>query len=137
MVPTPTNPLLSSTAQVTNTQGTSFSDHVALAALILSGGAFVIAFLQMIIAYLTSTLRDKCSTGAIGGWQKSVDTSWDFRHWRIHVLYPEVDLNFERVLKARKGAQLAKVSIKVKPDDIRSLESRFGPWSNLGYHECN
>ena len=80
----------------------NLSDRVAMAALILGGGAFVIAFLQMIYQYVTSTLRDKTSRGAIGVWHKFVKTTFDLRSWRLRVLYPEVTLNIQEVLDARE-----------------------------------
>src|ERR1700738_2315621 len=55
----------------------------------------------MIYQYYTSTLRDKCSSGAIGRVHSHVRTHWDFRDWRPRVTYPEVDLNVDGALDQR------------------------------------
>jgi hypothetical protein len=96
----------------------AFSDKVALAALLLGGGAFVIAFLQMFYQYLTTNLRDKCSSGAIGGWQHFMRTGWDFTSWRPRIEYPLVDLNVWHVLEERYRAEV-------------TLEKELGTFTSL------
>lgn len=82
-------------------------DIVALAALVLAAGAFIIAFLQFLIEYVTSSsVREKCSRGAIGGWQIYTNTTWDIWNWRLHVVYPQVDLQCSSLLKERMNAAL-------------------------------
>src|SRR5271156_6643787 len=85
-------------------QGTSFSDKVAFAALILSAGAFVMVCLQVIYEYSASNLRDKCSTGAIGGWHRYMKTGWDVRSWSLRIMYPQVNLGIKEVLKVKRKA---------------------------------
>ncbi|KAF3902213.1 hypothetical protein ABW21_db0208625 [Orbilia brochopaga] len=74
---------------------------VALAALVFAGVAFLIAFLQVLLQYLTSSQRDKCLSGAIGVWSRLVKTGWDFSRWRIRVQYPQLKFNPEKLLKHR------------------------------------
>lgn len=106
MTPTP-----EATGNVSLTPATAssdaFSNEVALAALVLGGGAFVIAFLQMVYQYLTSNLRDKCSSGAIGGWQKYMSTGWDVLNWRPRIEYPQIQLNPWYFLNERHLAEVA------------------------------
>jgi len=59
----------------------------------------------MFYQYLTTNLRDKCSTGAIGGWQHFTKTGWDFINWRPRVEYPIVDLRVFKVLAQRHEAE--------------------------------
>jgi hypothetical protein len=83
------------------------TDEVAIAALVLGAAAFVIAFLQVVIAYVTSSpAREKCSRGAIGGWQQYVQTGWDLLNWRLHVVYPHVDLSVSSLLAERQSDEL-------------------------------
>jgi hypothetical protein len=106
MTPTP-----EATGNVSVTPATAssdaFSNEVALAALVLGGGAFVIAFLQMVYQYLTSNLRDKCSSWAIGGWQKYMSTGWEVLNWRPRVEYPQIQLNPVYLLSERHLAEVA------------------------------
>jgi hypothetical protein len=93
---TPTSAVLTSTTD-------SFNDKVALAALVLGSGAFVIAFLQMVFQYITAGVREKCLAGAIGAWSKHTSTGWDFLRWRIRVEYVRLDLSIWSALEARKN----------------------------------
>lgn len=91
------NPIASSGFQDNN----EFSNRIALAALILGGGAFIVAFLQTILQYVTSGVREKCLTGAIGDWSKYTQTRWDVLRWRIRVRYAKYDLNILKALESR------------------------------------
>jgi hypothetical protein len=85
-----------------DSSGSNYSDRMALAAVVIAVLAFFISILQTLIAYLTSQLRDKCSQGAIGGWQKYSKTGWDFWNYRLRVLYPQVDLDCLTILTVRR-----------------------------------
>ncbi|KAF3903221.1 hypothetical protein ABW20_dc0103482 [Dactylellina cionopaga] len=79
---------------------------VALAALIFAATAFIIAFLQALLQYLTSAQRDKCLRGSIGGWSALTKTRWDFKRWRISVEYARLDFRSDSILKARAASEL-------------------------------
>lgn len=96
-----------------------FSDKVALAALVLGGGAFVIAFLQMFYQYLTTSLRDKCSSGAIGEWQHFARTGWDFANWRPRIEYPLVALDPWWVLRERGRAESSLIKELTKITELK------------------
>ncbi|KAK6345900.1 hypothetical protein TWF730_010243 [Orbilia blumenaviensis] len=66
---------------------------LALVALVFAVIAFLTAFFQALLQYLTSNQRDKCLRGAIGEWSKFTKTRWDFSNWRIDIKYAR--LNFE------------------------------------------
>ncbi|KAK6526021.1 hypothetical protein TWF281_011062 [Arthrobotrys megalospora] len=74
---------------------------VALVALVFAIIAFIAAFFQALLQYLTSSQRDKCLSGAIGGWSKYTKTLWDLSRWRIRVLYPRLTLEWSRILRTR------------------------------------
>ena len=82
------------------------SDKLALAAVVIAVFAFFISFLQTVIAYLASQVRDKCSRGAIGGWQKFSKTRWDFWNYRLRVLYPQIDFDCLSILQYRRLTDL-------------------------------
>lgn len=93
------------TGNTTILDNNEFSNRVALAALILGGGAFIATFLQTVLAYITADItsgdRKKCLFGAIGDWSIYTRTSWDILRWRIRVHYPRYDLNIFKALESR------------------------------------
>ena len=126
MAPNPTG-----TAVLSENQSTDpFSDRVAMAALVLGAGAFVIGFLQMIFQYYTSTLRDKCSSGAIGRVHSHVRIEWDIRNWQPRIFYPEVELDIYDALDQRKDEdqQVRKL--------FQTLQQNGYEWVNVpgGHH---
>ncbi|KAF3298112.1 hypothetical protein TWF132_004253 [Orbilia oligospora] len=74
---------------------------LALVALIFAAIAFIAAFLQALLQYLTSNQRDKCLLGAIGAWNVYTKTRWDLRNWRIVVQYPKLQLDPGTILAVR------------------------------------
>ena len=74
----------------------------------------------MFYQYITTNLRDKCSSGAIGGWQRYTHTGFDIRNWRPRVLYPQVNLTVHDVLNARFSAEASLRTLfrqSLKPDN--------------------
>jgi hypothetical protein len=100
MAPT-TLPTATGTIPISPDQSSDgLSNRVALTALILGGGAFIIAFLQLTYEYFIS--RAKCSRGAIGVWSKHTKLLWDMHNWVPRVMYPEVEFDIMMVLNARE-----------------------------------
>jgi len=89
------------TTYVAVTSDNTLSDRVALAAIVVGGAAFIIAFLQMFYQYLSSDYRDKCSTGAIGGWKRYTRGRWNYGNWRMDITYPRIVLDCDKLLSQR------------------------------------
>ena len=107
----------------------SLSDRVAIAAAVLAAAAFIIAFLQLVYAYWTSDLRAKCSSGGIGGWNLYTKTNWELHGciWTARVVYPQIDLRVETILRERFSAELHLPTFK-------SLPPGYG-WADRSYFE--
>lgn len=72
---------------------------LSLIAVILAALAFIVAFLQVILEYTTSSpWRNMCSQGAIGPSAKERKLGWAFRRWKLKVYYPLLSLKFEDLL---------------------------------------
>lgn len=72
---------------------------VAIAAVVLGGGAFIAACLQAVLEYLSSSSnKAKCSIAAIGSANKLVKTSWSWSQWKLKVQYPLLNLDTSDVL---------------------------------------
>jgi len=110
MAPTPaasTTSVSTTSASTTTVSPSTDQDPVAIIALVLAAGAFLAALLQVIIEYITSSsVREKCSRGALGGWAKYTKTGWDIRYWRLHVVYPQINLGCPDILQVRLLAEL-------------------------------
>ncbi|EWC48034.1 hypothetical protein DRE_02613 [Drechslerella stenobrocha 248] len=79
----------------------SLETSVALIALVFAAVAFLVSFLQALLQYLTSSQRDKCLRGAIGGWSAFTKTGWDFKTWRIRVQHPQLRFEPEALIRYR------------------------------------
>ncbi|KAK6511188.1 hypothetical protein TWF481_000110 [Arthrobotrys musiformis] len=99
--------------------------NVALVALVFAAIAFVAAFFQALLQYLTSNQRDKCMIGATGPWSKYTKTGWDLRRWRIVVQYPKLEFSTLALLRARMRApeNLGLWAIKNIPGLFKGLPS--------------
>lgn len=74
---------------------------VALAALILAAGAFVVAVAQALLQYFSSSeARGKCTYEAIDRSAKSTKLRWNWTFWKLRVYYPVLDLSFKAVMTA-------------------------------------
>ena len=71
--------------------------NVAFAAAILAAAAFVVAFFQALLQYISSgNARYKCTEAAIGQSYRLV--TWrPSRDWKLRVSYPQLDLDHHRL----------------------------------------
>jgi hypothetical protein len=91
---------------------------LALAALIISVFAFVVAFFQAVLAYFsTSSSRQRCTRAAIGPSASLGKIRWDFRWWRLRVYYPIVSL---------RAPDLLKEQVRLYRDSIKAFDKRLG-----------
>ncbi|KAK6331648.1 hypothetical protein TWF718_002197 [Orbilia javanica] len=94
MAPTPqTKAPTDEGANLVFSESNETETKVALVALVFAAIAFIAAFLQALLQYLTSNQRDKCLVGAIGAWSVHTKTRWDIWKWRIVVQYPKLRLD--------------------------------------------
>jgi len=74
---------------------------MGLVAVILAALAFIVAFLQVVLEYTTSSpWRNMCSQAAIGPSAKQRKLGWTFRRWKLKVYYPLLRLQFDDLLQA-------------------------------------
>ena len=67
---------------------------VAMVAAVLAGLAFLVASLQALLQYVTSsTARFKCSRSVIGSAHKMVKKSWSLVSWKWKYRYPIINLD--------------------------------------------
>jgi hypothetical protein len=80
----------------------SLDDYpVALAALVLAAGAFVVALAQALMQYFSSSeARGKCTYEAIGMSAKSTKMGWNWTFWKLRVYYPVLNISFTTVMRA-------------------------------------
>jgi hypothetical protein len=72
---------------------------IAVVAAVLGGGAFIAAFLQALLEYLSSSSgKWKCNKAAIGSAKKHTHTSWDVRSWKLRVYYPLLQFDTAMIL---------------------------------------
>lgn len=72
---------------------------VALAAVILAAGAFIVAFLQVILEYMSSSAsRNICSSGAIGSSARGTRYGWSLGSWKLKVYYPILKMDVRSLL---------------------------------------
>jgi hypothetical protein len=85
--------------------------NIALSASVLAAAAFVVAFLQVLLQYLTSSeVRQKCTQPAIGLSAKQVRRSWSFRSWKMKVYYPLLRLDTGRIMLHMMRNEMAGIS---------------------------
>ncbi|KAF3219586.1 hypothetical protein TWF106_007006 [Orbilia oligospora] len=101
---------------------------LALVALVFAAIAFLAAFFQALLQYLTSNQRDKCLLGAIGAWNVYTKTRWDLWNWRIVVQYPRLRLDLGTILavracQSRPLHEWGDTNITNKPTGLRLLGS--------------
>ncbi|KAK4150014.1 hypothetical protein C8A00DRAFT_37391 [Chaetomidium leptoderma] len=90
------------------TQGGSSPDQhneqdtiIAMAALILAAGAFVVSLAQALMQYLASSdARGKCTYEAIDMSAKSTKLGWNWTFWKLRVYYPVLNISFSTVMQA-------------------------------------
>ncbi|KAK6537330.1 hypothetical protein TWF694_011520 [Orbilia ellipsospora] len=104
------SPAVTITPGVQSQNSSNLDSTLALAALIFAAIAFVAAFLQALLQYLTSSQRDKCLSGAIGGWSAYTKTRWDITRWRIKVQYPRLKLDPDTLI-ANKSTSFHNLSV--------------------------
>lgn len=74
---------------------------MGLLAVILSALAFLVAFLQVVLEYTTSSpWRNMCSQAAIGPSAKQRKLGFTFRRWKVKVYYPLLRLDFRDLKQA-------------------------------------
>ncbi|KAF3938721.1 hypothetical protein ABW19_dt0210291 [Dactylella cylindrospora] len=100
-------------------------NQLALAAVVIAVVAFVVAMLQVLLQYLTSNQRDKCLTGAIGGWSRFTKTRWDFATWRIRVKYPKLNLSPYDLVQVRQ-TQERELLDWIDDHDLHYLRTTYG-----------
>ncbi|KAK6521672.1 hypothetical protein TWF506_001881 [Arthrobotrys conoides] len=79
--------------------------QLTLVALLIAIVALSIAFFQVLLQYLSSPQRDKCLTGAIGGWSNFTRTRWDLSRWRIRVKYSRINLSPWMIIHVRQSQE--------------------------------
>ncbi|KAK6506832.1 hypothetical protein TWF481_005292 [Arthrobotrys musiformis] len=79
--------------------------QLTLVALIIALAALLIAFFQVLLQHLSSPQRDKCLTGAIGGWSKFTRTRWDLSRWRLRVKHARIDLSPWTIIQIRQSQE--------------------------------
>ncbi|KAK6362146.1 hypothetical protein TWF730_005843 [Orbilia blumenaviensis] len=79
--------------------------QLTLVALVIALAALGIAFFQVLQQYLSSPQRDKCLTGAIGGWSDFTRTRWDLARWRIRVKYSRINLSPWIIIHIRQSQE--------------------------------
>ncbi|KAK6350616.1 hypothetical protein TWF718_003804 [Orbilia javanica] len=91
---------------ITNTGGDDvWQMQLTLVALFIALAALFIAFFQVLLQYLSSPQRDKCLTGAIGGWSNFTRTRWDLSRWRIRVKYARINLSPWMIIHIRQSQE--------------------------------
>ncbi|KAF2686121.1 hypothetical protein K458DRAFT_363725 [Lentithecium fluviatile CBS 122367] len=80
---------------------TETSNRIALAAAILAAGAFIVAFLQALLQYLSSNSSGyKCGKSAIHMWRHcTTRPKFSFREFRFKKYYAEVNFDCIKVLR--------------------------------------
>jgi hypothetical protein len=74
------------------------ANRLSLAAVLLGGSAFVIAFLQALLQYVTaSEERIKCNSSAIDIAEKRKRWSFSPLHWKTRFYYPELTLSLNGI----------------------------------------
>ncbi|KAK6506466.1 hypothetical protein TWF506_011373 [Arthrobotrys conoides] len=89
-------------ANAVSSDNSTTETTLALVALVFAAVAFLAAFFQALLQYLTSNQRDKCLLGAIGTWSVYTKTRWDPWKWRIIVQYPRLRFDPGTILIARE-----------------------------------
>jgi hypothetical protein len=80
------------------------ANRLSLAAVVLGGSAFVIAFLQALLQYVTaSEERFKCDSSAIDISEKHKRWSFSPYHWKTKFYYPELVVSLDRIKSQRKS----------------------------------
>lgn len=93
---------------------------VALAALVLAAGAFVVALAQALMQYFSSSAaRGKCTYEAIDMSAKSTKLGWNWTVWKLRVYYPVLNISFTTVMRA--AAQQASFHIDAPLSPINKL----------------
>jgi len=130
MAPTPITTSIdssNSTASGDNGGNSNFSNDANLVALIIAIAAFIISFVQTFLQFLTSSsVREKTSRGALGGWHVYSNTSWDFSTFRLRVTYPVVELDCFKILELRQEYE-AKLNKLCKDTDYQ--------WEDYSLHK--
>ncbi|KAK3390605.1 hypothetical protein B0H63DRAFT_519814 [Podospora didyma] len=104
---------------------------LALTAVVLAAGAFLISIFQAILQYLTSNVScAECYRPTIGEWHRLVKWWWSFCEWRLRIEYPVLDLNLENTLKGYVDAKKNSILGDDNMDNIDILlkerDSRIG-----------
>jgi hypothetical protein len=95
-------------------------DGVALAALVLAAGAFIVAVAQALMQYLSSSeARGKCTYEAIDMSAQSTRLGWNWRFWKMRVNYPVLNISFGTVM--RSAMDQAKYHIDAPKSPIARL----------------
>ncbi len=104
---------------------------VALAALVLAAGAFVVALAQALMQYFSSSdARGKCTYEAIDMSAKSTKLGWNWRFWKMRVYYPVLNINFTNVMRA--AVEQGNYRIDAPESPIRHL-ARFKEGERKGW----
>lgn len=97
---------------------------VALAAAILAAGAFIVAFFQVILEYMSSsTSRNICSSSAIGCSEKRTKYGWSFTSWKLKVYYPLLKMEVNPLLLKFMKAELDNIEFD---DNMENISKRHG-----------
>lgn len=101
----------------------SLDDYpVALAALVLAAGAFVVALAQALMQYFSSSeARGKCTYEAIDMSAKSTKMGWNWTFWKLRVYYPVLNISFTTVMRA--AVEQADYHIDASSSPINKLAS--------------
>jgi len=106
-------------------------DSFAIAAFVISIVAFVIAWFQGVLEYLSSSSsRHKCNRAAIGNSESMVKWGWNFRWWHLRVSYPILNLRAEPLLEQQKSLYAASIKT-IKLSDGRSSQGNQGSGRTL------
>jgi hypothetical protein len=90
---------------------------IALVAVILAAGAFIVAFLQVLLEYMSSSAsRDLCSFSAIGPTSNQKKYGWNFSAWKLRVYYPLIKMDCNTLLQefVKSGTKNIEVNETVK-----------------------
>ncbi|PVI02126.1 hypothetical protein DM02DRAFT_670801 [Periconia macrospinosa] len=98
------------------------ANRLSLAAVLLAGSAFVIAFLQAILQYVSaSEERIKCNFSAIDISEKHKRWSFSFLHWKTKFYYPELNLSLQNIKsQIRSDRKKADASLESAESQIES-----------------
>ncbi|KAH0556283.1 hypothetical protein GP486_005792 [Trichoglossum hirsutum] len=122
-----TSPLPSSDGSASD----STSNRLALAAAILAAGAFVVAFMQALLEYISSnSAMRKCSPCAIGYSSYLVKRRWNFRFWKLRVYYPLLALEKMNILNVLFIQSLQSIELDDGISEIAALNSQWA-WRNI------